>query len=82
MTRQHGTVNMEWNEVSADNFESLNAEQCAAMARIFNHQSKRLAEAEFASTILQDVIESLTGMDSIKACLKVYGVDFIAMSKE
>ena len=80
--KRHDKINMEWTEYTAEDFTNLTPEQCESMARIFTAQSRRLAEADYAHTTLQRVIETLTGMDSIDACIKVDGVDYIAMSME
>ena len=81
-TITHKQVNMEWTAYTPDTFKNLNTEQCAALAKFFTAQSRKLAEAEFAESTLEMVIEKLTGLDSVEACVKAQGADYIALSRE
>ena len=79
----HDKVNMEWNAYEISELAGKDAFQLAALAEHFTALSRKLAEAQYEVSILQQTIEKLTGMDSVDAVLKAFdGVDYIEMSRE
>jgi len=65
-------------QIVADDLKNLNPEQEETLACHFTATNALVEELRAETSILQEVIYKLTGLDSIQAIEKVFGRDIVA----